>query len=101
MIFHGFTRVGCPDLQCPNIHVLRLDAGLFRRFAEDKRSVLAHSARARRAKNDGNKKRAELCRRLGHSSESLVASGFVDSPPGLLTQKDRVRIRHSCRRIGV
>jgi hypothetical protein len=45
MIFHGFTRVGCPDLQCPNIHVLRLDAGLFRRFAEDKRSVLAHSAR--------------------------------------------------------
>jgi len=101
MIFHGFIRVGCPDLQCPNIHVLRLDAGLFRRFAEDKRSVLAHLARARRAKNDGNKKRAELCRRLGHSSESLVASGFVDSPPGLFTQKDRVRIRHSCRRIGV
>jgi hypothetical protein len=42
--------------------------------------VLAHSALARRAKNDGNKKRAELCCRLGHSSESLVASGFVDSP---------------------
>jgi len=47
MVFQGLTRVGCPDLQCPNIHVLRLDDRLFRHFAEDKRNVLAHSALAR------------------------------------------------------
>ena len=34
-------------------------------------------------------------------SDRLVDDVFLVGIPRLLTQKDRVRIRHSCRRIGI